>query len=104
MTYKIKYDIPNEVGNFTKEEILKEGKGGTDAFMFISMLYPEDGSFSMKLLTKDGRTNDDLDPAEIWKVWSMMARQLAEMEELSPGKRELCGAVFKTIQQAILSK
>lgn len=74
MTYKIKYDLPHEVGNFTGEEIKKEGKGGTDAFIFVSMLYPEDGSFSMRLLTKDGRTNDELDANEIWKVWSMLAR------------------------------
>ena len=38
--YKVKYSIEMERGEFTKEDLEKAGKGGTDALFFVSMLYP----------------------------------------------------------------
>lgn len=79
-----------------------EGWGGGDAVIFMSLLYPSDGSFSMMFFPIDGReetpdgnpVNDSLDVDEVFKSWWMMASALSGRTDLSPGKRRFCEAVF----------
>ena len=105
MSYKTKYQLSAEAGEFSKEELEAggDGTGGTDAFIFHSLLYPDDGSFSHASFSFDGRNGGKSLPAdEIFKVWIMTAKSLTEMEDLSPAKKGLAEATFETFRAAML--
>ena len=53
--------------------------------MYISILWPEDGSASFAFAGMDGRTQKPLDDSERWKVWLSLASDLSESEELGQG-------------------
>jgi len=77
--------------------------GGCDAVLFCSMIYPEDGSFSVYFIGVDGRKNgkqmeDSLEDNEWFKVWSMLANRLAKSETLEPRKKALCDSAFEDIR------
>ena len=79
-----------------------EGHWATQAGIFVSLMYPPDGSFSMKFYPIDGRKPspeggpvvDSLDVEEVFKAWWLMASSLAGREDLSIGKRRFCEATF----------
>lgn len=83
--YRIKYDIKVDCGEFTRDEIKKEGVGGCDAFIFFSIIYPEDGSYSQTFYSSDGRNEGRaLGSSELWKVWAMMTKNLVDRKDDLP--------------------
>lgn len=104
--YRLSYSFEADAGHFTKEQLKASGRGGTDAWLFASILYPADGSLSVQFASRDGRSEsgkDDLDDTEWFKVWSMLTSRLAQSETLSAAKRDFCQAVFMSIRDAVLS-
>ncbi len=99
--YRMRYNLRAETGKWTQAECEEFG-GGTDALIVHSLLYPEDGSFSMVTTSVDGRTDTDLKDIEMFKVWLMMASRLAESETLDKSKRDFAETVFATYRAAIL--
>lgn len=99
--YKISYDVDVKIGSFTKDELRASKRGGTDAFFFLSMLYPEDGSFSLAVASRDGATGEEATDDELFKCWTLIAHRLAESEELSPGKRAFAKAVFAEVRRIV---
>lgn len=97
--YKTKYQLDADYGEFTKEEIKKEGAGGCDAFVFFSLIYPEDGSYSQTFFSSDGRNKGkDLDSNELWKVWSMFTKNLVDRkDELPEWKYQLADVTWDAI-------
>lgn len=75
--YKIKYVFSKEIGEFKAEDIKNEGKGGCDAYFLVSIIYPEDGSYSLayKTCAPDGT---ELSPSEEFKAWLLMGKNIAE--------------------------
>ncbi len=98
--YPLKYRI--ELGEFTKEHLKNNDYGGTDALILHSIIYPEDGSRSEVIASKDGRTGEDLDDSEVFKSWVGMAKGLSESNTLGDGRRLFCKFVFETVRSAIL--
>ncbi len=92
--YKIRYEFNKDVGEFTKEEIEKFGCGGTDAYVFFSILYPEDGSYSQTHVSLDGRTGEPLDRNELFKLWLTLSSLLKNSEELPEWKRIIAESAF----------
>lgn len=82
---------------------IPSGYGGCDAMIFLSLLFPPDGTYSMKAITRDGRTGDALEAGELWKAWFMLSKVLADRADLDPGRRELCQHVFDTICDVLMS-
>lgn len=99
--YPLAYRIDPHA-NLTKEELRARGLGGADAIVIASILFPEDGSRSQRILSLDGRTGEPLPPIEIWKTWASMARGLADSEELQPAFRHLCECVHTTVRGNVL--
>jgi len=58
--------------------------------------------YSVVFISRDGRTGEPLPAAEVWKAWTILACQLADDEELSPGKRALCRQVHEAVRGAVL--
>jgi len=101
--YKLKYDLDTKVGEFTKEELEKDDAGGTDALILVSLLYPEDGSFSTYFTTYDGRNEGkNLEDIEIFKFWSMLSKRLSESNTLSVKKKEIASMAFEMVRVVIL--
>jgi len=85
--YKIRYDLAPEVGSFTKDEI--GDMGGTDSFLVVSCLYPEDGSFSMLHTSLDGRTGEEMTGRELFKIFIMLGKNLSERSDLDDLRKEI---------------
>ncbi len=105
MKYHLTYRLEAHPEGLTKEEVKKiEGPvGACTAAILLSLLYPEDGSYSMLPVMVDGRTGDRLSDAELWKAWMMLSKTLADSDTLSENKKALCQAVFDSIRTALLS-
>ncbi len=105
-SYKVKYSLEPEAGEFTAEEC-REAGGGCDAFMLVSMLYPDDGGFSQSVVSFDGRKDGDpLTDGELWQVWSVLAAGLARSESLRedwPNRHALVDEVHERIRATILA-
>lgn len=98
--YPLTYELRSEDPPLTRAEIEPE-RGACDAAILLSLIYPEDGSFSMALVSMDGRTGDELPDAELFKCWSMLAKHLAESRTLSHEKRELARALWEVVARAV---
>ena len=100
--YKIKFDFKREIGSFTADEIRGTDSGATDAFVFVSILYPKDGSYSMHFSSVDGRNNGEpLSDDELFKVWSLLSKRLSE-GDLSESKKQFVSSVWDAIKRAVL--
>jgi hypothetical protein len=102
-TYHVIYNVEPRPEGIKKSDIPKT-HGAADAVLICSMLYPEDGSFSLVLYGGDGRTGKDLHPNEIFKVWTLMAKNLSEDEDLSPARRELCLQAWEIWRDAVMGQ
>ncbi len=98
--YPLTYDLRAEDPPLEKDDI-EAGRGACDAAILLSLIYPADGSFSMLIVSRDGRTGDEVSDAEIFKCWTLMANRLARSDTLSPNKRELARALWETFASAI---
>lgn len=101
--YRLSWTLEPHPDGITKAELLAAKRSGCDAVILCSMIYPEDGSFSLALFSADGRTGGEVSDDEKFKVWTMMAQQLAESPELGPGKRAFAAGVFESFRQILLA-
>lgn len=98
--YKMTYELKQ--AEVTATEV-PEGYGACDAMIMHSIIFPPDGSYSHFMVSLDGRTGEDMDTAEEFKAWTMMAATLAKRDDLSPGRKELVEYVWNTICNAMKS-
>ena len=100
--FHLRYDVEPHPEGVPRSEISKRGGGWTDALFIGSVIYPPDGSLSVAFLTRDGRTQKDMEPHEEFKVWSLLAARLSKMKGLGEGRRTLCLSVHEAIRSAVL--
>lgn len=106
--YRLMYSLPDpKAGHFKQKEIVDAGMGGTDAYIYHSLLYPPDGSFSQYFDSFDGRNGGKALPdEEMFKVWMMMGQALSDPDRpgnknpedkgsLDPYRRLLAGLPFR---------
>jgi hypothetical protein len=97
--YPVSYQI--EHGHFSKADLTRLKRGGCDAVIIHSLLYPRDGSRSELILSSDGN-GKEISDEEMFKSWISMAKRLSESETLHPGKRNMADVVFNMIRDLIL--
>ena len=101
--YHTRYTFEPQAGAFTRDE-LGPDEGACDAFVFVSMLYQEDGSYSQQVATFDGRDRGEpLAPEELFKVWCLLATELSGREDLSEGRRDLCARIHRIVADAVMA-
>jgi len=100
VTYQVEFHDPG----LTKEQIKADGRdlGACDGLLITSIIWPPDGSASYAQVSRDGRTGKDLSPEALFKIWAVMAADLAASPQLGTGARELCGEVHRAITAALL--
>lgn len=79
---------------------IPEGHGGCDAGIFMSLLFPPDGSYSFLVMPKDGRTGKDgkpgdLDIKEEFKAWHMWSLALAKKLPRGHGRQRVAQISFE---------
>lgn len=80
-TYKLKYELKSECGEFKEED--PNGAGLTDAVILISMIYGESGTDSQQVSSVDGRKGGaPLKAIEKWEAWYLLTFGLAEDPDL----------------------
>lgn len=79
------------------------GWGSCDAMLTASILFPEDGSYSVKFASKDGRTGQELTDHEWFKVWSLLTHRLAQSKTLDSARKAFATDVFEVLRQAVLA-
>lgn len=107
--YGIKYVV--ESGQFTREELVEEGAGGCDAIIIISIMRDHkpahSGPLSVKISSLDGVPVDGKDLAdmpdipitEMFVVWSMIAKSIAESDESPEWQRAIASQTFTDIRE-----
>lgn len=100
--YPLTYTITVHDPPLTADQVRAQNEGACDAVVIFSLIYPADGSFSSLLLSKDGRTGEELTDKELWKVWSMFARRLADSKTLDPARKAIAAIAFDDVREMIL--
>lgn len=96
--YDLSYVLRVNKPGLNTEEAQKqaeEGWGACNAAILLSILFPPDGSYSMMLMSKDGRTNEPLPDHEVFKAWWLLAERLGRSTTLDEGRRLFAKAVFE---------
>lgn len=80
--------------------------GACDAVILMSILFPADGSYSLAVLSKDGRSKDGapLSGNELFMAWMLWAHNLKDDPDLSPGRRQLVGMIWETLCEVIMGE
>jgi hypothetical protein len=98
--YPLTYEVRAEDPPLTPAEI-EPGRGACDAAILLSLVYPDDGSFSLLIVSMDGRTGDHVSDAELFKCWTLVAKRLAESTTLHASKRELARELWQIVVDAM---
>ena len=98
--YKLKYLLKSDSGNFLPSEI-NEDEGLCDAMAFISILHPENGSYSQAIFSHDGRTNKELTDQDKFKIWSMLGLSLSNESDLKGWHKQLVNLMAEALKQGI---
>jgi hypothetical protein len=103
--FHLTYQITPQQKGLLAGEVPPE-HGACDACVFVSAVYPPDGSLSVHAFSIDGRApgRTALSSAEMWKYWLLMAGMFSKDKTLAPNKRELCGLVMEVVRSAVLGK
>lgn len=101
--YPIAYKVetPKEHPPRTPDELRDADLGGCDAIIIHSILFRADGSRSEAIVTKDGRTGDELPVDELFKSWAMLAHGLSQDKDLGEGRRLLAEMVHEILREIV---
>lgn len=105
-TYPITYELTQQDPPLTKEEVRELGRnvGAADALIVLSIIFPEDGSYSMQPASIDGRTGSGLSAKEIFKAWLMLTAWIGQLPDLDDLRREMAKHTFETISEVIMRR
>lgn len=104
--YRMNYRLIPRPEGFDKAEAKRlndeEDLGSCDAVFVASIINNDDGSSSHAMFSMDGKTGEELDALELFKVWTLMANALSNDERLGEGRRALCHHTFEVVRAAVL--
>lgn len=102
--YKVAYNIRHLDEGMTKAELQAdpefEGYGGTDSFILVSTILPEDGGRSVQWHSSDAK-GENLPPKDIFQAMIFIARRLAINGELDKGREAMCWAIWNAQLNAL---
>lgn len=99
--YKIRYklSIEDRKEGYTAEE-RDEEQGLTDGILVVSMVYPEDGSYSQRIIMAyNGERHDAMTEGELFKLWMTMGLGLADTTKIG----DVYGDILDSFQEMVRS-
>lgn len=102
-TYKLKYklSIENDSQGYKREDAKNDEDGLCDALVFMSILYPEDGSYSFEAHSADGRSGKQLDAIDLFRAWSILGMSLSENPDLKGWQKQVTEVHASLMRDAI---
>ncbi len=81
--YSVRYLLEHESKKqgFDKQDA-SEAQGLCDAYLFISILRPKDGSYSEYFFSHDGETDKELTDRDLFKHFGLLTMKLSRSENL----------------------
>ncbi len=101
MKYHLTYEMKAYPEGITKEEV-PPGCGACTTMIIAGVAMGDDGSSSHLFASKDGRNDQEVSDNDMFRTWTLMAKQLSESEELSDDKKAFCKEIFEIIRQAVV--
>jgi hypothetical protein len=102
LTYDLRHEDPPVTAAQLAEQLRRgDDRGGCDAAILISIVYPQAGGVSHLIVSRDGRTGKPLADVELFKAWSMMAAELSR-GQLSDELQHICREAFDKIRRVVL--
>lgn len=104
-TYKIRYDvdIENRPEGYSKEDA--DNKGLADGLLVMSLLYPDDGSYSqMRAASFNGKEKRPLLPDEVFKIAMGMILMLNDDGKLDGWKSKVAKKFSEDIRRVFLGQ
>jgi hypothetical protein len=81
--------------------VVAANRSACDAVVILSMIYPDDGSFSLLVNSHDGRHRSEVTEQDLFKCWFMLASRLAE--SLGPGwRRDIAKKVLDRVREHVV--
>lgn len=96
-TFALRYDIQAEPGPWTREQL--GTMGGTDAVIIQSLVFPEDGTFSLATFTNDGRTGGPVEATDIFRAWIAQAAGLIDSGALPHWQEAICAEALDHVRR-----
>jgi hypothetical protein len=96
-----------ESGEFPAEEVKREGVGGTDAMVLISIRRgpkAHHGHKSMLVMSVDGYTNGECPDSELFQALSALAKRVADGREAPLWQREMCRGFFEAVRAEVTGR
>ena len=101
MSYPITYLVEQHDPPLERDQIPPE-RGACHDVWIGSITKSEEGK-SYAFISMDGKTGDEVSHDELFALWVIMAGVLEDNLE-DGGRKKICGEVFKTVQDAVLTK
>lgn len=108
--YALKYNyiMENNDGKGYERSQIDEGFGACDAFVCVSIIREgekaHDGALSVQIFSCDGQNDKKSIPdSELFMVWSMLASELRNNQNVSEWQREIASLSFDAVQKVILA-
>jgi hypothetical protein len=101
--YPLTYDLKREDPPLPAGIVKARGRSACDAIVFLSMIYPEDGSFSLLVESLDGRKpgHERVSEQDLFKCWFMVGIRLSK--SLPQGwRRDLCEKVAQRVREHVM--
>lgn len=99
--YALRYQWNTEFRKegYKKEDQLAVDYGLCDAFMFVSVLLPPDGSYSQMIISSNGKTQQPMTDKEKFKVWMTLGLSLADEGKLKGWHKQMVDMMAKMVRK-----
>lgn len=98
--YSLRYLLEHEAKKhgFEKKDA-SEAQGLCDAYLFISILRPKDGSYLEYSFSHDGETDKELTDRDLFKHFGLLTMKLSRSEELLAWQKFVVSATSELLMK-----
>ena len=101
-TYKVEWHMKHRPEGVKGDELDKLMCRGSDALFTASVAFPKHGGYSCYFDSIDGRTGEQLDDNEWFKIWMMLSKRLSDSRTLEPGRKEFAQITWEALRDILM--
>jgi hypothetical protein len=100
--YFVEWNMKAALKGLNGAQLDERGQRGSDALFTASVAFPKDGSYSLYFDSIDGRTGEQMEDHEWFKIWMMLSKRLSESRTLETGKKEFAKITWDALRDIVL--
>ena len=102
--FHVTYQVQSHPQGIKRSE-LQDTESACDAIVMLPITFPENGSFSMLVRSRDGRPNVDggvgpVPVGDLWRAWATLGAFIKDDPGLSVGQRRIARIVYDALVAA----